>query len=130
MKGGTPHAFHSKTLHEYEAKYNFVEKKAFTIVKGLKKFRHLIAGGKVMIYVTQSSVQEYIMEGEITNKRANWTTKILECDIEVRPTKMIKGKWLYEYLAHTIESPIVEEIPEKILINQFESDRSWVADRI
>lgn len=36
-KGKHPIAFRSITLKEYEKKYNFIEKQAFNIVKGLKK---------------------------------------------------------------------------------------------
>lgn len=74
-------------LKEYEAKYNFVEKKALPIVKGLKKFWHFIAYNKTTVYVAHPSVWEYIMEGDITGKIANWITKIIEYDIDIKPTK-------------------------------------------
>lgn len=70
-KGEYPIPFHSKNLKEYEAKYNFVEKQALTIVKGLKKFRHFIACNKTTMYVTHPLVRKYIMEGDITKKREN-----------------------------------------------------------
>lgn len=40
-----------------------------------------------------------IIEGEITEKRANWINKILEYHIEVWPTKVVFGKGICEYLA-------------------------------
>ena len=82
-------AFYSWTLKEYEMNYNFVERQAFAIVKGLKNILHLISCNKVFVYDMHSSVREYIMEGEITEKRANWINKILEYEIEVKPTKTI-----------------------------------------
>lgn len=94
-----PIAFHSKTLKEYDVKYNFVEKQALVVVKGLKKFRHFIARNKTTMYVAHPVVREYIMEGDITKKRAIWITKILEYDIDLRPTKIISGKGLCEYIA-------------------------------
>lgn len=51
-------AFHSRTLKIYKVKYKFVEKQAFTIVKGLKKFRHFNACNKTTIYVAYLSVRE------------------------------------------------------------------------
>lgn len=42
-------AFHCKTLKEYDAKYNFVEKKIFAIVKGLKTFMHFITSSKTIV---------------------------------------------------------------------------------
>lgn len=98
-KGEYPITFHSKTLKEYEAKNNFIEKKALVIVKGLKKFRHFIACNKTTMSITHPSVTKYIMEGDIAEKRADWITKILEYDIDVRPTKIICGKGLCEYIA-------------------------------
>lgn len=100
--GEHPIAFHSKTLKEYEAKYNFVEKKDLAMVKGLKKFRHFITCNKTMVYVTHPSVREYIMEGDIIEKRVNWITKILEYDVDVEPTKMVRNKGLCEYLAQDL----------------------------
>lgn len=58
VKKGSKHpiAFHSKTLKEYEAKYNFVKNQALAVVKGLKKFRHFIACNKTTIYVAHPAV--------------------------------------------------------------------------
>jgi len=90
-------AFFSRTLREYESRYNFIEKQAYAMLKALKKFRHLVTRNKILILVAHPSVREYIMEGEITEKRANWITKILEYDVEVRPTKLVRGSELPIY---------------------------------
>jgi len=71
QEGEHPIAFFSRTLREYEARYNFVEKQAYAMVKALKKFRHMVTGNKILILVAHPSVREYIMEGEIIEKRAN-----------------------------------------------------------
>lgn len=98
-----PISFHSKTLKEYEAKYNFVKKQALAVVKGLKKYRHFIACNKTTACVAHHVIREYIMEGNITEKRTKWITKILEYDIDIRPTKIIHGKGLCEYIAQECE---------------------------
>lgn len=77
-KSEHPIAFYSWTLKRHEVNYNFVERWSFVIVKGLKKFQHLIACNKTIVYVTHPSVCEYIIEGKIIEKRANSITKILE----------------------------------------------------
>lgn len=66
-----PIAFHLKTLKDYEIKYNFMEKHTFSIVKGLKKFKHFISSNKMTIYISHSTIREYIMEGETTKNRTN-----------------------------------------------------------
>lgn len=105
MEKGSEHpiAFHSKTLKEYEAKYNFVEKKSLVVVKELKKFRHFIAYNKTAMYLAHPAVQEYIMEGDITKRRANWITKILDYDVDIRPTKIICGQGLCKYIVQECE---------------------------
>lgn len=50
-------------------------------MKGLKKFKYMIVRNKTLVYVSHSNMREYIMEGDITEKRDNWITKILEYDI-------------------------------------------------
>jgi len=97
-EGEHPIAFFSRTLREYESRYNFMEKKAYVMVKALKKFRHLVTGNKILILAAHPSVREYIMEGEIIEKRTNWITKILEYDVEVRLNKLVKGKGLCQYM--------------------------------
>lgn len=99
LGGKHPIAFHSNNLKEYEVRYNFFEKQALAMVKGLEKFRHFIAYNKTTVYVAHPLIRQYIMEGDITEKRENWITKILEDDIDVRPSKTFHGKGLCEYLA-------------------------------
>ncbi|XP_059075179.1 uncharacterized protein LOC131875162 [Cryptomeria japonica] len=123
-------AFHSKTLKEYEAKYNFVEKQALAIVKFLKKFRHFIAYNKTTMYVTHPSVGEYIMEGDIIEKRENWITKILEYDIDVRPTKVIHGKGLCEYIAQESDLREAETTTrEVVMVTSEQTKACWIENR-
>lgn len=75
-----------------------MERKAYTIVKGLKKFKNLITNRKIIVMVAHPSVKEYIKEGDIQNKRANWITKILDYDIKINPTKLVRGSGLCQYL--------------------------------
>lgn len=98
-KESTQLFFIKKMLKEYETNYNFVERQAFAIVKGLKNFRHFISCNKTIVYVAHPIICKYIIEEEIIKKRANWIIKILEYDIDVRPTKEICGKGLLEYIA-------------------------------
>lgn len=41
-----------------------------------------------------SDVRNYILQGELGDRRIKWITKINRYDVEVRPTKVIKGKVL------------------------------------
>lgn len=98
-------------------------------MKGLKKFRHFITYNKTVVYVAHSVVCEYIMEGEIIEKRANWITKILEYDIDVKPTKVIYGKGLCEYMAQDDELPKGEVQDKIVLTNTTPTKRCWVTNK-
>lgn len=84
----------------------------------------------MVVYVAHSSACEYIMEGEIIEKRANWITKILEYDIEVKPIKTVLGIGLCKYLAHDKEMVVEEEQLELVLTNESNSKGCWLADRV
>lgn len=111
-----PIAFHSKTLKEYKAKYNFVKKQALVVVKGLKKFRHFIVYNKTTVYVAHPTVREYIMEGDIMEKMANWIAKILEYDVYVKLTKIVHGKGLCEYVVQEYEPHEDEMATEEVMM--------------
>lgn len=97
------------------------------IVKGLKTFRHFIACNKTTVYVTHPSVREYIMEGDIIEKRANWITKILEYDIDVRFTKVIYGKGLCEYIAQESDPQEVKTtIEEVVMVTSKPTKACWM----
>lgn len=130
QKGGEhPTAFHSKTLKDYEARYNFVEKQALATVKGLKKFRHFIACNKTMVYVAHPTIREYIMEDDITEKRANWITKILEYDVDIRPTKLVRGRGLCEYKVQECEPRDDEAATEETVMLLPVPNDSWIDKR-
>lgn len=131
QKGGEhPIAFHSKTLKDYELCYNFVEKQALAAIKGLKKFRHFIAYNKTTAYVAHPTVREYIMEGDITEKRANWITKILEYDVDIKPTKLVHRRGLCEYIVQDSEPRGLEATSEeKVMFMSDTPSESWIDKR-
>jgi hypothetical protein len=69
-----------------------MEKQAFALVKAIKDFRIYILHSHISDYVP-NSVVKYIMTQDIPNgKRGKWIVVILEYDIEVKTTKLIKGQ--------------------------------------
>lgn len=70
------------------------------------------------------------MKGDTKEKRANWITKILEHDIDVRPTKVIRGKRLCEYIAQESEPREVEVDKEEVVMFTYNSSEAcWLEDR-
>jgi hypothetical protein len=74
-----------------------MEKQAYALVKALKAFRFYLLHSKVTAYVPLASMKDILVQPNIDRKRSKWIAKILEFDLEIRPTKLIKGQGLASY---------------------------------
>jgi hypothetical protein len=92
-------AFFSKTLRDAELRYDPIEKQAYALIKALKALRIYILHSKVIAYVPSSSIKDVLTQSDIDGKRARWIAKMIEFNIEVKPTKMVKGQGLAKLLA-------------------------------
>jgi hypothetical protein len=68
-------------------------------VKALKAFRVYVLHSKVIAYVPSASVKDILIQPDLDGRRSKWIAKILEFDLEIRPTKLIKGQGLAKLLA-------------------------------
>jgi ribonuclease HI len=89
-----PIAFFSKALRDAELRYEIMEKQAYALVKALKAFRVYVLHSKIIAYVPSTSVKDILIQPDIDGRRGKWIAKILEFDLEIKPTKLIKGKGL------------------------------------
>jgi hypothetical protein len=94
-----PIAFFSKSLRDAELKYDIIEKQVYAMVKVLKAFRTYVLHSKIIAYVPTSAVKDILVQLDSDGKRGRWLAKIQEFDLEVKPTKLIKGKGLAKLLA-------------------------------
>ena len=76
-----------------------MEKQAYVMVKALKDFRTYVLHSKVITYVPTSSMKDILVQPDNDGKRGQWLTKIQEFDLEVKPTKLVKGQGLAKLLA-------------------------------
>jgi len=86
-------------LRDDELKYNPIEKQAYALIKSLKAFRIYILHAKVLAYVHSVVVKDVLTHPDIDGKRAKWIAKLIEFDIEVNPTKLVKGQGLAKLMA-------------------------------
>jgi hypothetical protein len=93
-----PIAFFNKALRDVEVRYEIMEKQAYALVKSLKDFRVYVLHSKVTASIPSVSVKDILVQPEIDGKRSKWIAKILEFDLEIRPTKLIKGQGLAKML--------------------------------
>jgi hypothetical protein len=75
-----------------------MEKQAYALVKALKDFRVYVLHSKITAYVPSASVKDILIQPNIDRKRGKWIAKILEFDLEIKHTKLIKGQGLAKLL--------------------------------
>jgi hypothetical protein len=75
-----------------------MEKQAYALVKALKSFRIYVLHSEIIAYVPSSVVREILVQPDSEGKRGRWITKILEYNMVIKPTKLIKGQGLAKLL--------------------------------
>jgi len=53
----------------------------------------------VISYVPSSVVREILVQPDVDGKRSKWVTKLLNFDLDIKPTKLIKGQGLAKLVA-------------------------------
>ena len=96
-----PIAFFSKTLRYASLKYKIMERKAFSLVKAIKDFIVYILYSHIIAYVPNVVVKDILTQDGVDGKRGKWIATIFEYDIEIKPTKLIKGEGLAKLMAET-----------------------------
>ena len=101
-------------------KYSTLEKKAYAQVKALKIFRIYVLHSKVIAYVPNAAIKDILTHPDSEGKRGKWIAKIMEYDVDIKPTKLVKGQGLAKLLADSncqalgfhllVEQPIQEEL--------------------
>ena len=75
-----------------------MEKQAYALVKALKYFRVYILHSHIITYVPTSAVKGILTQPDPKGRRAKWIATLLDYDIEIIPTKLIKGQGLAKML--------------------------------
>jgi ribonuclease HI len=96
-----PISFFSRALRDAEIRYEIMEKKAYALVKSLKAFRVYVLHSKVTAYVPSTSVKDILVKLDIDGRRGRWIVRILEFDLEINPTKLVKGQGLAKLLVES-----------------------------
>lgn len=78
-----------------------MEKQALALVKVIKDFRVYILYSHIIAYVPNSVVKDILTKNGSKGKRGKWIATILEYDIEIKPTKLIKGQGLAKLMVES-----------------------------
>ena len=92
-------AFFNRTLRDAELKYDPIERQDYALIKYLEKFRIYILYANVIACVPSATVKDVLTQPDIDGKRAKWIAKLIEFDVEVKPTKLVKGLGLAKLMA-------------------------------
>jgi hypothetical protein len=96
-----PIDFLSKVLRDAALNYKIMEKQAFPLVKAIKDFRVYILHSHTIEYVPNVVVKDILTQDNPDGRRGKWISVVLEYDIEIKPTKLIKGQGLAKLMAET-----------------------------
>ena len=77
-----------------------MEKQAYDLIKALKDFKVYILHSHTIAYVPNMIVKD-ILSQDPNGKRGKWIAVVLEYDLEIKPTKMIKGQGLAQLMVES-----------------------------
>jgi hypothetical protein len=96
-----PIAYFSRTLRDAPLRYDIMEKQAYTLVKALKEFRTYILHSHIIAYMPNNSVKDILTQPDPEGRRGKWIATMLEYDLEIKPTKLIKGQGLAKLMVQS-----------------------------
>jgi hypothetical protein len=134
-----PIAFFSKSLRDVALNYKIMEKQAFSLVKAIKDFIVYILHSHTIAYILNVVVKDILTQDNPNGRRGKWIAIILEYDIEINPTKLIKGQGLAKLMVesnfHALDinflAPIYEQ-GEQVTpsVKEVFLNSPWYADMI
>ena len=70
-------------------------------MKSLKAFRMYVLQSHITKFVPTAAVKDILIQGDSEGKRGKWIAKIQEYELDIRPTKLIKGLGLAKILSES-----------------------------
>ena len=71
-----------------------MDKKAYALVRAIKEFRVYILHSHIIAHVPSVAIKEVLTQSEPDGRRAKWIVVLVDYDLEIKPTKLIKGQGL------------------------------------
>ena len=69
------------------------------MVKAFKEFRVYILHSHTIVYVPSAAINEILTKAKPDGRRTKWIATLLEYDLKIRPTKLVKGQGLAKFMA-------------------------------
>lgn len=88
-------------MRDVEVRYDIIEKKEYALVQALKAFIIYVLHSSIIVYVPKHAVKTFLTLPDTDGKRGRWIANIPEFDLDIRITKLVKGKGLAKFLAES-----------------------------
>ena len=78
-----------------------MEKQAYACVKALKEFRVYIMHSHSIVFVPFAAIKDILTQAKPNGRRTKWIATLIEIDIQIRPTKLVKGQGLAKLMTQS-----------------------------
>ena len=99
-----PISFMSMGLQGVELNYPSIDKQYFLVFKYVNHFQPYLLRSHTKVIVPHMDVRYLLIQKEPRDIRGNWLTSLQEYDLEINPTKFVKGKGLWKLAAEALDS--------------------------
>ena len=99
----------STWLQGVELNYPAIYKQAFTVLRVAKHFWPYLLRLHAKIIVPHSAFRYLLILKVPRDRRGNWLTSLQEYDLEINPTKLVKGQGLCKLVVEDLDSQEEEE---------------------
>ena len=83
-----------------------MENHAYAFVKSLNHFITYVGYSKIIGYAHHATIKDILCQKDCLGIRGKWVSKIQEYDLDIRPTKWIKGHGLAKMLTQGNEEAL------------------------
>lgn len=78
-----------------------MENQAYALVITLKDFRVYLTHSHVIAFVPNSVVKDILTQPDPDGSRGKWIVVLIEYDLDIKPSKFVKGKGLAKLMAQS-----------------------------
>lgn len=93
-----------------------MEKQAFALVKTLKDFRVYVLHSHITTFVPNAIVKDILTQPDRDGRRGKWISLLLEYDLEIKPTNLVKGQGLSKLISQSNDDSLginfIEELSD------------------
>ena len=108
-------------MRDVDLKYDVIEKQAYALVQAFKAFRIYVLHYPLISYVTNNEIKTVLTQPNTDGKRGRWIAKMLEFDLDITTTKLVKGQGLakmltesnFQALGINLLTPMDEKVAEE-----------------